>query len=194
MDIIQLRWANYGDLVSVKLTAYFTENCDRPIHRQQGASVADSISILDNFLAGAFNLESLVDTVARYVHADATYVSLNFDNPELAKIEPWCGTKNGRKAFISNFSGVLSQWDVTSFEPEIRMSDGGKAMVFGRFSLRSKTLGIEASSPMCAIATIINDQIAHFIYLEDTFATASTFRASGEWTFSARVGEDTFTI
>jgi len=67
-------------------------------------------------------------------------------------------------------------------------------MVFGKFSLRSRTLGIGVSSPMCVIATVHQEKIARFVYLEDTLATASTFRAGGAWVIAARTGEPGFEV
>ena len=152
------------------------------------------LDVLQTFLAGAFSLDTLRGVVDRTVHDDATYISLNFDNPDLARIEPWCGTKHGREAFVANFTGVLTQWELTTFEPRMTMQQDEDAMVFGKFSLRSRTLGIETSSPMCAIATVRDDRISQFIYLEDTLATASTFRAGGTWIISARPGEPGFAV
>ncbi|MGA9616717.1 MAG: nuclear transport factor 2 family protein, partial [Serratia proteamaculans] len=34
------------------------------------------------------------------VDINATYVSLNFNNPELKQIEPWAGTSQGRQVYI----------------------------------------------------------------------------------------------
>ena len=152
------------------------------------------LEVLQAFLAGAFSLDTLAQAVEAHVHEDATYISLNFNNPELEKIEPWCGTRHGREAYVANFTGVLSQWELTSFEPEMTMQQNENAMIFGKFSLRSRTLGREVSSPMCAIATVEDEKMTKFIYLEDTLATASTFRAGGEWIISARVGEPGFAV
>lgn len=38
------------------------------------------------------------DVVNRVVAPDATYVSLNTENPELNKIMPWAGTSHGPQA------------------------------------------------------------------------------------------------
>jgi hypothetical protein len=42
----------------------------------------------------------------RLIAEDATYISLNFDNPELNQILPWTGTSKGPQAFIDTFSRV----------------------------------------------------------------------------------------
>lgn len=156
--------------------------------------MTNNIAILKEFLNGAFSLETLPTTVEKLVHEKAEYISLNFDNPDLKKIEPWCGTSYGKDAYISNFTGVLSHWDVTSFEIQIDMQNEEYAMVFGAFSLKSKTLGKEAHSPMCAIAKIENNKIVKFIYLEDTLATAFTFKVGGEYSFHTLMGDEGFTL
>ena len=38
---------------------------------------------------------SNVKVLQQLMTLDATYFSLNFDNPELKKIEPWAGTHKG---------------------------------------------------------------------------------------------------
>ena len=44
------------------------------------------------------------DIVGRVMAPDATYVSLNTDNPELAEILPWAGTSYGPQACLDNLS------------------------------------------------------------------------------------------
>ena len=48
-------------------------------------------AVLRELLQNTTNLNVLRQHMTR----DATYVSLNFDNPELKKIEPWTGTHKG---------------------------------------------------------------------------------------------------
>jgi hypothetical protein len=48
----------------------------------------------------------------RLVASDATYVSLNFDNPELKQIEPWTGTAHGPSAYSSTFLRVAKYWKI----------------------------------------------------------------------------------
>ena len=48
--------------------------------------------------------------VRRLMAADATYVSLNFDNPELKRIMPWTGTQTGPEALLSTYTRVGRYW------------------------------------------------------------------------------------
>ena len=156
--------------------------------------MAEHLDILKDFLSGAFDLDTLEDVVEKLIHEDSEYISLNFDNPELKQVEPWCGTSYGKEAYVRNFQGILAQWNLASFEIQIEMQNEEYAMVFGSFSLESKTLGKEAKSPMCAIAKIEEGKIKKFIYLEDTLATAFTFKVGGEYHFHTRMGEKGFAL
>jgi hypothetical protein len=48
-------------------------------------------AVLQQLLQNTSNLKVLQQLMT----PDATYVSLNFDNPELKKVEPWTGTHKG---------------------------------------------------------------------------------------------------
>jgi len=48
----------------------------------------------------------------RLVAEDATYISLNFENPELKRVLPWIGTSSGPEAFISTFTRVATYWPI----------------------------------------------------------------------------------
>jgi hypothetical protein len=47
---------------------------------------------------------------------DATYVSLNFDNPELKKVMPWAGTHKGPQALSDVFAAIQSFWKTLDFK------------------------------------------------------------------------------
>lgn len=70
--------------------------------------------IVGKLLANTTNLEVVKQLVAE----DATYVSLNYNNPILTKIEPWCGTheKVGPQAIYQTFIDVGRYWSIEKFE------------------------------------------------------------------------------
>jgi hypothetical protein len=70
-------------------------------HSQASAA---SLNILMEFLSSTApdKVEAAAD---RLVAPDATYVSLNFSNPELKKIMPWTGTDKGPRAYSGTFLG-----------------------------------------------------------------------------------------
>lgn len=55
--------------------------------------------------------------------------------------------------------------------------------VFGSFTYTSKTLNQQATSPFSILAKVRNGKIYHFMFMEDTFATAATFKVSGKVTY-----------
>lgn len=66
-------------------------------------------------------LDSIQDprVVAALCGPDVTYVSLNYSNPDLNKIMPWCGTGKGINAISKTFHDVARYWKIDSFTPEV---------------------------------------------------------------------------
>ena len=58
-----------------------------------------------------------IEHVRSLVAPDVTYVSLNYDNPDLKKIMPWAGTSRGPESIVKTFVDVNRYWKVQSFEP-----------------------------------------------------------------------------
>ncbi len=123
------------------------------------------------------------DLVRRLVAPDATYVSLNHDNPELRRIMPWAGTRTGPDAVLDTYTQVRRYWSSEAFEIDELVGDGGTVAVFGRFTYRSTTLGRAVSSPFSILAKIRDERIVFMQFMEDTFGTASTFRSGGVATY-----------
>ncbi|MER7043694.1 hypothetical protein [Streptomyces jumonjinensis] len=65
------------------------------------------------------------------------------------------------------------------------IGDDRGAAVFGTFTLRSVRLGKAATSPFAVLSRVHDGRIAYMQYMEDTFATALTFRSGGAWTIEA---------
>ena len=123
------------------------------------------------------------DVVNALVASDATYVSLNYDNPELKKIMTWAGAQTGPDAILSTYARVGRYWKNEAFEIEDVFEAGEKAAVFGRFTYRSTTLGKAVTSPFAILATVKDGKVTYMQFMEDTFGTAATFRAGGIATF-----------
>ena len=47
---------------------------------------------------------------------DATYVSLNLENPELKKVMPWAGTHKGPQALPDVFAAIQRFWKTLDFK------------------------------------------------------------------------------
>ena len=133
----------------------------------------------------AFLLNSSKELVAnaaeKLVAADATYVSLNFSNPELKQIEPWAGTSQGREVYIYTFSNVGTYWNVDDFQISDLISEGETVAVFGQFTYTSVVAKHTFTSPFSIKAIVKDGFITYFQFMEDTYASAASFRVGGEW-------------
>ena len=141
------------------------------------------IETVQKLLAGSMDPE----VVAALVAEDATYVSLAFDNPDLTKVMPWAGThaKAGPAAILKTFQDVNSWWKVVDFTPQHTFGDGEHVAIFGSFTLRSTKLGKQVTSPFAVMAQVRDGKVIYMQYMEDTFATSSTFRSGGSWRFQS---------
>jgi hypothetical protein len=135
--------------------------------------------VVKQFLANATNPVTVKDLVAE----DAMYVSLNYDNPDLKKILPWTGTGTGPQAFINTFARVSQFWEILAFSPEQMFGAGENVAVFGRFTYRSKTQGKTVESPFSILSRVHDGKIVYFQFMEDTFATAASFKSGGSSLF-----------
>lgn len=158
-------------------------DCGTPyrIKRKVEVIVNDSpVRVVQRLLENPTNIE----VVRRLVSEDATYVSLNFENPELKTLLPWVGSTEGPRAadaILDMFSKVSVYWDVEQFEITDIFAAGDNVAAFGILSYRSGTLGKLATSPFSVHAKVIGGQITYMQLLEDTYTIASTFRVRGSW-------------
>lgn len=143
------------------------------------------LDVVQAFLTEAFDPARLQQAVDRLVAEDATYISLNFDNPELNRIMPWAGTKHGADAYAENFRGITTRWTNEAFEITDTITEGNTVAIFGSFTQRSNKVGKSGTSPFAVLARVLDDRITFFQYMEDTFATAQTFRIGGAWVIDA---------
>ena len=121
--------------------------------------------------------------VHQLVDAEATYVSLNYSNPELKRIMPWAGTSKGPDAVLSTYERVSQYWENQAFQIEDIVASQDKVAVFGRFTYKSKTLGKAITSPFSILAKVRDEKIVYMQFMEDTFGTAATFRMGDAETF-----------
>ena len=69
-------------------------------------------AVLQELLQNTSNLKVL----RQLMTPDATYVSLNFDNPELKRIMPWAGTHKGPQEIPVVFTAIQSFWKTLDFK------------------------------------------------------------------------------
>lgn len=137
--------------------------------------------IVKELLKGAAD-KSVVD---RLMAANSVYMSLTFDNPELKKLMPWAGVhENGREGVLYTFRTLNTFWHIDDFTIKDILSSGEDVAVFGSFTVHSKRLDKIFVSPFSVHAKVRDGQVFYMQYMEDTFGTGSTFRASGVWTFA----------
>jgi hypothetical protein len=104
---------------------------------------ADPIDVVNRWLQNLLD-PAVVNSV---VAPDATYVSLNTDDPELQKIMPWTGTSRGPRAFLDNLGEMFTRWENLAFNVSDMFASGENVAVFGDFRYRSKSLDKVVSSP-----------------------------------------------
>jgi ketosteroid isomerase-like protein len=123
-----------------------------------------------------------------------TYVSLNYNNPDLKKIMPWAGTSRGPESIVKTFEDVSRFWQMVSFEPEALLGSDTCAAMFGRFTYKSTVLGKTVTSPFAVFARCQDGRCTYLQFMEDTFATGASFRKGGTWTFSSDPSGETVAI
>jgi uncharacterized protein len=121
--------------------------------------------------------------VRSLVTADVTYVSLNYSNPDLKRIMPWCGTSRGPESIVKTFVDVSRFWTVQSFKTEALFGDADHAAMFGRFTYKSSVLSKVVTSPFAVFAKCKDGRCSYLQFMEDTFATGASFRKGGTWVF-----------
>jgi uncharacterized protein len=114
---------------------------------------------------------------------DAIYVSLNFDNPELKRIEPWAGTHRGPQAVSDVFAAIQRFWKTLDFEVTDTIEQGNRVAFFGSFAYKSNVTGREITSPFGLLARFEGDKVAYVQFLEDSYGTAGSFKTGGSTRF-----------
>jgi hypothetical protein len=124
-----------------------------------------------------------VDALKRLMTPDVTYVSLNFDNPELKKIEPWTGTHQGPQALADVFSAIQRFWKTLDFKVTDAIEQGSRVAMFGSFTYKSNVTGREITSPFALLARFEGNKVAYVQFLEDSYGTAGSFKTGGATRF-----------
>ena len=118
-------------------------------------------AVLQQLLQNTTNLKVLQQLMT----PDATYVSLNFENPELKKIEPWAGTHKGPQALPEVFGGIQRFWTTLDFKVTDSIEQGSRVALFGSFTYKSNATGKEITSPFGLLARFEGDKVAYLQFL-----------------------------
>ena len=151
---------------------------------------ASPIEVVGNWLQNLLD----PDVVNSVVAPDATYVSLNSENPELQRIMPWTGTSHGPQAFLDNLAKIFSRWENQAFEVTTMFASGENVAVFGEFRYRSTSTGRVVSSPFSILVKVVDGKVTYSQFLEDSYATAASFRKRGSWIVQTEAGAEPFEV
>lgn len=162
--------------MSIRLNAHAQSNSTA-----EPASTASPLAVLHTILSNATDL----DFVKQYTTDDFIYVSLNYKNPDLKQIMPWAGTNEGTEGLVQTFIDVGRYWTVDDFRIQDSFENQDGAAIFGTFTYTSKVLGKAVTSPFAVLARGENGKLSYVQFMEDTFATARSFRNSGEYHIKA---------
>jgi len=99
-------------------------------------------AVLEEILQNTTN----VTVLRQHMTPDVTYVSLNFDNPELKKVEPWAGTHKGPEALAAVFQSIQRFWKTLDFKVTDTIEQGSRVAFFGSFTYKSNVTGREITS------------------------------------------------
>jgi uncharacterized protein len=125
------------------------------------------------------------DVVHELVAEDSVYVSLNFEDDDLKRIMPWCGTGQGSGALLKTFTDVSRYWSIKNFEILDIFGTDNRVAAFGTFTYTSSVLGQDVTSPFAVLAKVENGKVVYTQFMEDSFATARSFRSGGTWTIKS---------
>ncbi len=145
------------------------------------ASEASPLAVLQTILSNPTDL----NFVKQYTTDDFTYVSLNYEKPEVKQVLPWAGTTKGTEALVQTFIDVHRYWTVNDFQIQDSFENQDGAAIFGSFTYTSNTLGKTVTSPFAVLARGKNGKLSYVQFMEDTFATVRSFRESGEYRIKA---------
>jgi ketosteroid isomerase-like protein len=134
------------------------------------------------------------DVVNGIVAPEATYVSLNTEDAELSKILPWAGTSRGPQSFLDKLGQMSTRWENQAFNVTAMFASEENVAVFGDFRYRSLSLGKVVSSPFSILVKVVDGKVTYLQFVEDTYATAASFRRSGAWTVQTEVGAEPFEV
>ena len=122
----------------------------------------------------------------RLVEPDATYVSLNYDDPDLEADHAVVRHAPRRsQSILATFVDVNRHWEILAFDVLEAFGSDERVAVFARCTFRSRVMDKRITSPIAVLARVRDGKAAHIQFMEDTFGTASTFRSGGSWTFRA---------
>ena len=151
---------------------------------------ASPIEIVGQWMQNLLDPEVINSVVA----SDATYVSLNTEDPELTRIMPWAGTSRGPQAFLGNMSEMFTRWENQAFKVTTMFASDENVAVFGDFRYKSNSLGKVVTSPFSILVKVFDGKVTYLQFFEDSYATAASFRKDGSWIVQTEPGPEPFQV
>ncbi len=191
MTILKLSKAALVSALAINTPAFLSAPAAAQATNSQDQSSA-SLAVVMDFLSNTAP-DKVEAAAIRLVSPAAVYISLNFDNPELKKIEPWTEAAKGPAAYSSTFL-VAEFWKIEDFAITDKLASGEDVAIFGKFTYRSVEVGHVFTSPFSIHAKVRDGKMVYFQVLEDTYASASSFRLSGSWTVKTTKATSAFEV
>jgi uncharacterized protein len=107
---------------------------------------------------------------------------------------PWAGTSRGPKAFLDNFEAIFARWENDCFNVTAMFGSGEDVAVFGDFRYVSNSLGKVVTSPFSILVKVVDGKVKFVQFLEDSYATAASFRKDDSWTVQTEAGTEPFQV
>ncbi len=139
-------------------------------------------------------LQNLLDPDVVNRSVAPTYVSLNTEDTELNRIMPWAGTSHGPQAFLDNLGAMFTRWENPGFNVTVMFASDENVAVFGDFRYKSHSLGKVVSSPFSILVKVVDGKVTYLQFLEDSYATAASFRKNGSWTVQTEPDAEPFEV
>src|ERR1700752_565982 len=98
---------------------------------------------LTTALQGLLQNTTNLKVLRQLMTPDVTYVSLNFNNPELKKIEPWACPHKGPQELSDVFGEIQPCWKTLDFKVTDTIERGSRVALFGSFPYKSNMTGKE---------------------------------------------------
>ena len=81
---------------------------------------------------------------------------------------------------------MFTRWENQAFNVTTMFASGENVAVFGDFRYKSHSLGKVVSSPFSILVKVVDGKVTYLQFLEDSYATAASFRKDGSWTVQTR--------
>jgi uncharacterized protein len=89
---------------------------------------------------------------------------------------------------------MFSRWENQAFNVTTMFASDENVAVFGDFRYKSHSLGKVVSSPFSLLVKVVDGKVTYAQFLEDSYATASSFRKGGSWAVQTEASAEPFQV